>query len=138
MGLRTAASLFLAALATATSAQAANPTEVVLVKRAGVIAYEEVTEAFQEGCRVRARVVNLTTDPVQPMHFHPHQLVITVGQEPLDEEVITVGACFRYRPGTVHRVTALEDTTILEVSTPHLDDVVRLEDRYGREGTSNP
>ena len=35
-----------------------------------------------------------------------------------------------------HRVTALEDTTILEVSTPHLDDVVRLEDRYGRQGTS--
>ena len=61
-----------------------------------------------------------------------------VGQEALDEEVITAGACFRYRPGTVHRVTALEDTTILEVSTPHLDDVVRLEDRYGREGTSNP
>ena len=61
-----------------------------------------------------------------------------VGQEALDEEVITAGACFRYRPGTVHRLTALEDTTILEVSTPHLDDVVRLEDRYGREGTSNP
>ena len=60
-----------------------------------------------------------------------------VGQEALDEEVITAGACFRYRPGTVHRLTALEDTTILEVSTPHLDDVVRLEDRYGREGTSN-
>jgi mannose-6-phosphate isomerase len=60
------------------------------------------------------------------------------GQEALDEEVITGGACFRYRPGTVHRLTALEDTTILEVSTPHLDDVVRLEDRYGREGTSAP
>ena len=40
------------------------------------------------------------------------------------------------RPGTVHRVRALEDTTILEVSTPQLDDVVRLEDAYGREGTS--
>jgi mannose-6-phosphate isomerase-like protein (cupin superfamily) len=59
------------------------------------------------------------------------------GQEALDEEVVTAGACFHFRPGTVHRVTALEDTTILEVSTPHLDDVVRLEDRYGREGTSN-
>ena len=45
---------------------------------------------------------------------------------------IATGDCFRYRPGTVHRVTALEDTTILEVSTPHLDDVVRLDDRYGR------
>ena len=45
---------------------------------------------------------------------------------------IVEGDCFRYRPGTVHRVTAIEDTTILEVSTPHLDDVVRLDDRYGR------
>ena len=51
---------------------------------------------------------------------------------------IGAGAAFRYRPGTVHRVTALEDTTILEVSTPHLDDVVRLADAYGREGTSTP
>jgi mannose-6-phosphate isomerase-like protein (cupin superfamily) len=45
---------------------------------------------------------------------------------------ITAGQAFRFRPGTVHRVTALEDTRILEVSTPHLEDVVRLEDRYGR------
>ena len=61
-----------------------------------------------------------------------------VGQAVLSEEVVGPGAAFRYRPGTVHRVTAIEDTTILEVSTPHLDDVVRLEDRYGREGTSAP
>ncbi len=61
-----------------------------------------------------------------------------VGEAMLKKEVIGAGACFRFRPGTVHRVTALEDTTILEVSTPQLDDVVRLEDRYGREGTSEP
>ena len=59
-----------------------------------------------------------------------------VGQAVLDEEVIGPGAAFHYEPGTVHRVTAVENTTILEVSTPHLDDGVRLEDRYGREGTS--
>ena len=59
------------------------------------------------------------------------------GQGVLNSEVVGQGACFRYRPGTVHRVTALEDTTILEVSTPQIDDVVRLEDRYGREGTSD-
>ena len=56
----------------------------------------------------------------------------------LNEEIISAGAAFHYEPGTVHRVTAIEDTTILEVSTPHLDDVVRLEDAYGREGTSAP
>lgn len=62
----------------------------------------------------------------------------SAGAAMLKEEVVAAGASFRFRPGTVHRVTALEDTTILEVSTPQLDDVVRLEDRYGREGTSEP
>jgi len=56
--------------------------------------------------------------------------------EPLASLEIVGGDTFRYRPGTVHRVTAIEDLTIVEVSTPHLDDVVRLEDRYEREGTS--
>ncbi len=56
----------------------------------------------------------------------------------LAEETVGPGSSFRYRPGTVHRVTALEDTTILEVSTPQLDDVVRIEDSYGRAGTSAP
>ena len=60
------------------------------------------------------------------------------GQKGLDVEVIAPGRAFRFRPGTVHRVRALEDTRVLEVSTPHLDDVVRLEDSYGREGTSEP
>ena len=60
------------------------------------------------------------------------------GESVLKEEVVGPGASFRFRPGTVHRVTAIEDTTILEVSTPQLDDVVRLEDAYGREGTSEP
>ena len=48
------------------------------------------------------------------------------------------GDAFHFPPGTVHRVTALEDTLVIEVSTPQLEDVVRLEDRYGREGTSEP
>jgi mannose-6-phosphate isomerase-like protein (cupin superfamily) len=60
-----------------------------------------------------------------------------VGGE-LETIEIVAGDAFRYRPGTVHRVTAVEDTLIVEVSTPHLDDVVRLEDLYGREGTSAP
>ena len=55
-----------------------------------------------------------------------------LGKAVLSKEVVNAGASFHFPPGTVHRVRALEDTTILEVSTPHLDDVVRLEDRYGR------
>lgn len=61
----------------------------------------------------------------------------SAGDAVLHEEVVGAGATFRFRPGTVHRITAVEDTMIVEVSTPHLDDVVRLEDRYGREGTSD-
>jgi mannose-6-phosphate isomerase-like protein (cupin superfamily) len=54
----------------------------------------------------------------------------------LTEEIVGPGQTFHYTPGTVHRVIAIDDTTILEVSTPDLDDVVRLEDAYGRKGTS--
>jgi mannose-6-phosphate isomerase len=59
------------------------------------------------------------------------------GERVPNSEVVSAGAAFRLRPGTVHRIRALEDTVVLEVSTPHLDDVVRLEDAYGREGTSS-
>ena len=55
------------------------------------------------------------------------------GAAVLDTEVVAPGACFRFPPGTVHRLRALEDTLILEVSTPQLDDVVRLADEYGRD-----
>jgi mannose-6-phosphate isomerase-like protein (cupin superfamily) len=45
---------------------------------------------------------------------------------------------FHITPLMRHRMTALEDTDVVEVSTTELDDVVRLEDRYGRQGTSKP
>lgn len=48
------------------------------------------------------------------------------------------GESFRISPGTVHQMEAITDCDILEVSTNHLDDIVRLKDRYGREGTSAP
>ena len=52
-----------------------------------------------------------------------------------ESEVVSAGAAFRIRPGMIHRWRALEDSIVLEASTPDLDDVVRLEDRYGRAGT---
>jgi len=51
---------------------------------------------------------------------------------------LETGQSFRITPGTVHYMEAITDCDILEASTPELDDVVRLEDRYGREGTSAP
>jgi mannose-6-phosphate isomerase len=52
---------------------------------------------------------------------------------PLRIVTITPGKSFHVPPGTVHRLEAIEDSLFLEVSTPHLDDVVRIEDAYGRE-----
>ena len=60
------------------------------------------------------------------------------GDAILKEEVIVAPAFFHFVPGTVHRISAIEDTLVYEVSTPYPDDVVRLEDAYGREGTSAP
>ncbi len=51
---------------------------------------------------------------------------------------LKIGEAFRITPGTVHQMEAVTDCDVLEVSTPHLDDVVRITDRYGREGTSAP
>ncbi|HEX5831810.1 MAG TPA: cupin domain-containing protein [Gemmatimonadaceae bacterium] len=48
------------------------------------------------------------------------------------------GESFRITPGTVHQMEAVTDCDVLEASTPELDDVVRLQDRYGREGTNAP
>jgi mannose-6-phosphate isomerase len=52
--------------------------------------------------------------------------------EELVERTIEPGASWRNEPSVVHTIEALEDSTVLEVSTPQLDDVVRLSDRYGR------
>jgi mannose-6-phosphate isomerase-like protein (cupin superfamily) len=46
------------------------------------------------------------------------------------------GECLHIVPGMKHRMTAIEECDVLEVSTPELDDVVRLEDRYGRADQS--
>lgn len=56
----------------------------------------------------------------------------------LEEFELEPGESIHLRPGVRHRVTALVDTVMLEASTTELTDVVRLEDRYGRQGTSAP
>jgi mannose-6-phosphate isomerase-like protein (cupin superfamily) len=54
------------------------------------------------------------------------------------ERELVAGEHCRVPTGRIHRYAAIEPTDLLEVSTPELDDVVRLEDDYGREGTSAP
>lgn len=68
-------------------------------------------------------------------------LVLQVGAgDEMREIEVAQGRGFRIVPGTVHRFIAPpdRDCDLIEASTPELDDVVRLEDVYGREGTSNP
>ena len=63
----------------------------------------------------------------------------------LEDETGTIGVVdleagdHRHVPtGRIHRFEAIERTELLEISTPELDDVIRLEDDFGREGTSAP
>lgn len=48
------------------------------------------------------------------------------------ELMLRKGEAFHIPPRLIHRMEAVADTDVAEVSTPELDDVVRLEDRYGR------
>ena len=54
----------------------------------------------------------------------------------MEEITLLPGEGHHIPTGRKHRMVADEDCTVFEVSTPHLDDVVRLEDGYGRVGTS--
>ena len=68
------------------------------------------------------------------------RLRVEVGphEDALEEFVLEPGESIHLVPFTRHRVTALVDTVMLEASTTELTDVVRLEDRYGRQGTNAP
>ncbi len=69
------------------------------------------------------------------------EMVLHVGPHADQVERVRLGPgdYRRIAPGVVHRFEAITDTRVLEVSTPDLDhDVVRLEDDYGREDTSDP
>ena len=67
------------------------------------------------------------------------ELKLTIEYEGDRREVsLRTGQAFHIPPRMIHRMEAIQDTDIAEVSTPELGDVVRLEDRYGRAGTSAP
>ncbi len=75
----------------------------------------------------------------ETVHLLSGTLVYRVQRgETLDDMHLERGDSFRITPGTIHQMEAITDCDVLEASTPELDDVVRLSDRYGREGTSAP
>jgi mannose-6-phosphate isomerase len=75
----------------------------------------------------------------ETIHVQSGKLLFVVDEgQGLVEKRMGPGESYHIKPLTKHRMEAIEDCDILEVSTPELDDVVRLEDAYGRAGTSKP
>lgn len=72
----------------------------------------------------------------ETIYLQTGRMTLLVEEEgELRERPMVPGAAYRIRPGIKHRMIAETDCDILEVSTPEVDDVVRVEDAYGREGT---
>jgi len=75
----------------------------------------------------------------ETIHVQSGRLLFVVDEgNGLVERELKAGESYHVKPLTRHRMVAITDCDVLEVSTPELDDVVRLEDSYGRAGTSNP
>ncbi len=70
----------------------------------------------------------------ETIYLHSGELLLEIeeigGQR--EEQVMKTGSAIRITPYTKHRMTAISDCDILEASTPEVEDVVRLEDKYGR------
>ena len=70
----------------------------------------------------------------ETIYLHSGRVLFEVDVDgTLTKREMVPGERFHITPKTIHRMTAIEDSDIFEVSTPELHDVVRLEDRYGRE-----
>ena len=70
----------------------------------------------------------------ETMHLLRGEMILRLGTEgQLEERVFRAGDSVHIPAGMVHQVEAVEDSDILEASTPELDDLVRLTDRYGRD-----
>lgn len=77
----------------------------------------------------------------ETIHLLSGDMIYRVGERvgaDLRDVRLKPGESYRNTPGTVHQMEAVTDCDVLEASTPDLDDVVRLSDRYGRTGTNAP
>ena len=76
---------------------------------------------------------------LETQYIYSGKVKFTYGTEKddLQEKILNSGDKIDVKPYTIHRLEALEDSEIFEVSTPELDDVVKIEDDYGRSGKGN-
>ena len=104
---------------------------------------------FAENERYAGKLLHLEAGHALSLQYHERKdetLYVLEGEVGLDVEEdgamrqrrLAAGEAYRIRPGVKHRMRAEARCVILEVSSPELDDVVRLEDRYGRAGTTEP
>ena len=75
----------------------------------------------------------------ETQYIYSGKVKLTYGtdKDDLQEKILNPGDKIEVHPYTIHRLEALEDSKVFEVSTPELDDVVKLEDDYGRTGKGN-
>jgi len=104
---------------------------------------------FAKTERYVGKILHINRGESLSLQYHEikeETLFVVAGQLKLTVEVdgdrrelpLHAGEAFHIAPRMIHRMEAIEDTDVAEVSTPELDDVVRLEDRYGRTGTNAP
>jgi len=76
---------------------------------------------------------------IETQYLYKGSVKITFGSDKdnLEERILQIGEKFDINPPTIHRIEALEDSEVFEVSTPELDDIVKLQDDYGRTGKGN-
>ena len=100
--------------------------------------------------RYAGKILHVEAGHRLSLQFHQHKdessyllsgrlkLITGTSVTDLVETEVGPGHAWRNEPGAIHTVEAIETAQILEVSTPEVDDLVRLDDAYGREGTSAP
>ncbi len=104
---------------------------------------------FAENDRYAGKILHLEGGHALSLQYHERKdetLYVLNGELDLSVEVdgrmmdirLKPGDAYRIRPGVRHRLRAGADCDLVEVSSPELDDVVRLEDAYGRAGTTAP
>ena len=104
---------------------------------------------FAENERYAGKILHLEGGHCLSLQYHERKdenLFVLEGEVSLSVEVngemreiaLRTGQSYRVRPGVRHRLRAETACDLVEVSTPELDDVVRLEDAYGRAGTTAP
>jgi len=104
---------------------------------------------FAETDRYAGKLLRLTAGHALSLQYHERkdetiyvlsgEVVLEVEEDgAMRERRLQEGEAYRIRPGVRHRMRADSDCVLVEVSSPELTDVVRLEDRYGRAGTTEP